>query len=97
MEYDPFVLGQLRRLNSLAFPVSSVSGQGLDALRQAMADHFVLPMCRLRLRLPPDRFDLVGLAHREGQVLSQHHQDASIVLEVNLPARFLDPFKPYID
>ncbi|MCL5270949.1 MAG: GTPase HflX, partial [bacterium] len=64
--HDPFVISRFRRQNPRCFPVSTVTGAGLDELVDAFARHFVLPMRRARLQIPLDRFDLVDLLHREG-------------------------------
>lgn len=58
----------------------------------AMAGRFILPMLRLRLLIPPDRFDLVGLAHQAGEVLTESHEEDGIHLDVEIPERFHSHF-----
>jgi len=88
LPHDAFILGRFRSKHPLIFPVSTHTGEGLDALTDAFAEHFILPMKRYRLLIPQDRYDLLNLIHNEGDVLGEHYEAEGIWLEANLPIRF---------
>ncbi|MCL5269844.1 MAG: hypothetical protein M1457_04655, partial [bacterium] len=71
-------------------------GAGLDELVDAFARHFVLPMRRARLQIPLDRFDLVDLLHREGDVRREEHRADGVWIEAEYPLRYAKNFMPYV-
>ena len=95
-DHDPAVVAAMARRERLSFPVSTHTGRGLDLLTEAMARHFVLPMRRYSLLIPHDRFDMVDLVHREGEVLTQSHEADGVRIEADIPVRFRDRFEPFI-
>ncbi|MCE5230579.1 GTPase HflX [bacterium] len=95
-EHDPLTAARMARHNPLCFEISTHTGEGLDLLREAMATHFVLPMERFRLHIPHGRFDVVDLVHREGEVLTQKHDEKGVWLEADLPLRFKAQFAEFI-
>ncbi|MGI6152671.1 MAG: GTPase HflX [Christensenellaceae bacterium] len=69
--------------------ISAKTGQGMDALKKAVADEVAESFKRTTLRLPYSRSDLVSLLHENGTVLSEDYQEEEMVLEVELPAAVL--------
>ncbi|MEN6625532.1 MAG: GTPase HflX [Candidatus Sumerlaeia bacterium] len=96
VDHDPLIHARMARHNPLCYEVSTHTGQGLEVLREAMASHFVLPMERFRLHIPHGRFDVVDLVHREGEVLTQKHDETGVWLEADLPVRFKAQFEEFI-
>ncbi|HOE95579.1 MAG TPA: GTPase HflX [Candidatus Sumerlaeota bacterium] len=94
-EHDPYLLAQFRRHNPLTFKTSVATGEGIESLLQAFADHFILPMRRLHLRIPHNRFDLVNLVHREGTVHDQRHEADGVWLDADIPLRHLKDLAPF--
>ncbi|MBF6569121.1 MAG: GTPase HflX [Candidatus Binataceae bacterium] len=58
--------------------VSALRSQGLDELRGAMARFFSAQRQEVRVVLPMDRGDLIALARREGEVLSEEYGDGIV-------------------
>ena len=51
---------------------------------------------RLDLILPPDRGDLLGILHRQGQVLStEYTEEGGTRVRAILPAKATTPFAPF--
>ena len=53
-------------------------------------------MRRCRLRIPLDRFDLVDLVHREGDVHREEHQPDAVWIEADVPTRFHKALQGYV-
>ena len=87
-EHDPFLLARFRRLNPLCHAVSTRTGEGLEELKAAFARHFVVPLRRATLRLPLDRYDLVSLLHREGEIHDQRHEADGVWIKADFPLRY---------
>ena len=95
--HDPLLLNRFRLRNPLTFVISTQTGDGIDAFLNACAEHFTVPMRRLSLVIPQNRYDLVSLAHTEGTVITEDFDAERIRLEVELPIRFAHQFEEFID
>jgi GTP-binding protein HflX len=96
-EYDPYLLAQFRAKDGgLVFPVSTQTGEGIAELQAAFARHFVLPLRRASLHLPMNRFDLVDLLHREGDVIEERHEADGVWMEVEFPERYLNTLEEFM-
>jgi len=70
---DPVGLAQLRRRHPGAVFVSARTGEGLDELRAALAEHVPHPEVELVALVPYSRGDLVARIYRRGEVLEEEH------------------------
>jgi 50S ribosomal subunit-associated GTPase HflX len=68
----------------------------MDALLEAFARHFILPMRRYRLRIPQNRYDLVNLLHTEGTVIDEQYEADAIAIEADFPVRFHHQIEAFI-
>ncbi len=68
---DPLVLGRLRALAPDALSVSARTGEGLNALREAIADRLPQPRTTMTVLIPFTRGDLVARVHTESDLLSE--------------------------
>lgn len=84
---DYTALAALKHAAEPHLVTSAVDGTGLEELAQYLADHVAGAQQRLTLRIPPDRYDIVGLLHREGHILDSRFEDSDSLLEVDLPAK----------
>jgi GTP-binding protein HflX len=91
-EYDPLLLVQFRAKNPLTYAVSTRTGEGLEELKAAFAEHFTVPMRRARLHLPQDRFDLLNLLHREGTIYEERYENDGAWLDAEYPVRYEKEF-----
>ena len=70
---DPEVLDRLRRHEKYSLVVSARTGEGLDALRDLIADELPQPDVAVDVLVPYDRGDLVSRIHETGEVLGSEH------------------------
>lgn len=76
--------------------VSAISGEGLDALTQAITD--VLPNLRVTVTvdIPYDRYDLVSQVHTRGQVHDLQHNDTSVRVDADVDQDLLDQLAKFL-
>ena len=93
---DRDALNPLRRHFPDALFISTRTGEGIDALLHCMAAQLTGRNVRLDLLLPPDRGDLLGILHRQGQVLSTEYTDeGGTRVHAILSAKAVAPFAPF--
>jgi len=66
--------------------VSALRGEGLGALREAMARRFAAQRQEVRVTLPAARGDLIALARRDGEVLSEEYGDGTVSMRAVVSA-----------
>jgi GTP-binding protein HflX len=66
----------LRRALPGAVWVSARTGTGIDALREIIATRLPHPDVDVDVLVPYGRGDLVARVHRDGEVLSEKHEDS---------------------
>ncbi len=76
--------------------VSTRTGDGLEGLRDRMADLLAAQVEFLRLRLPHSRGDLVALLHEQARVDACRYEEDGVYLEVTLPHRLAETLVPWI-
>lgn len=74
-----------------AVPVSALTGQGLEALLQKIADVLAETMREVQVLLPFNRGDLVELFHRRGVIAQEQHEMTGTLIRGRLP-RFLQGY-----
>lgn len=67
--------------------VSAESGEGVVELLAALAELRGKNLTRLILRIPADRYDVVSLCHREGQVFTEGFAEGHNWIDVDFPTR----------
>jgi GTP-binding protein HflX len=70
---DPEVVQRLRSRERNALVVSARTGEGMDALRERVADLLPRPQVDVEVLLPYGRGDLVSRVHADGEVLEEQH------------------------
>ncbi|MEI6175685.1 MAG: GTPase HflX, partial [Verrucomicrobiota bacterium] len=68
-----------------ALHVSSITGQGLEALLKDCAEVLADRVCCQDYRIPQQRADLVSLLHREAKVLSTEYDGDDILVRAVVP------------
>lgn len=92
---DPAISANLRRLVPDGIFASVKTGAGLDELVRRLEAAIEDRLEEYTLCLPVDRFDLVAVVHRHGQVLAERYEADGIHLRITLPRKFAGPFVPY--
>ena len=93
---DPLVLGRLRALAPDALFVSAQTGEGLDALRQTIADCLPHPRVTMTVLVPFTRGELVARVHAESDLLSEEFTGDGALLTARVNpdlAAVLQPFR----
>ena len=67
--------------------LSCRSGEGIDALRERLADYFSDRFHSQRYELPANRWDLVALLHREARVHDQEVNGTGVIVHAAVPEK----------
>jgi GTP-binding protein HflX len=92
---DPEVLDRLRRNEKHSVVVSARTGEGLDELRNLIADELPRPDIKVSVLLPYDRGDLVNRLHREADILSSEHTEHGTRLDAKVNQTLVDELAAY--
>ena len=84
---DRSCLAAFQGMADHTIPISADRGEGLDRLAELMTEMRSGRLDRLILEIPTSRYDVVSLAHREGDILFEGYGGDTVWLEVDLPAR----------
>ena len=85
----------LRGLEPDALFVSSRTGEGIDALREAVEAALPLPAVEVHALVPYDRGDLISAAHDSGHILSAVHEEGGTALHAHVSERLAAELKQY--
>lgn len=72
---DPVLLARLKAANPGAIFISAKSGAGLDELQRRLDEKISLTSEIFKLKIPPERHDLISKLHQTSKVLSLEYQD----------------------
>jgi len=78
-----------------AIQVSALNGEGLDALRRAIAEQLASTWEQVTVRLPYDRADLRALILRRGRLLKETYGQKMIILKAQLPPKLLGQIRGF--
>jgi GTPase len=88
-------LARLRHLLPEAVFVSARTGEGIDVLRERIADLLPTPEVELDLLLPYVQGSLVARVHGQGEVLSEEHTPDGTRMRVRVGAELATSVLPY--
>ena len=80
----PDVAGNLMQRHEGSVAVSALTGDGIDGFLHAISDRLRALSKVVELLIPYERGDLLAAVHREGEVLSTHHDDAGVRVRARL-------------
>jgi GTP-binding protein HflX len=92
---DPEVLDRLRHSEKHSIVVSARTGEGLDELRDLIADELPRPDITVKVMLPYERGDLVNRLHREADILSSEHTEHGTLVEAKVNQTLVDELAAY--
>ena len=95
---DALTNGQRQRISNLypdALLVSAITGEGLEALVDAINTALATGLVTLSLAIPYERGDLVAAAHQMGEVVDEKHDENGTILDVRVPAAVAARFEGY--
>lgn len=76
---------RLRLLHPEAVPISALRGEGMEGLFEAIVKKLAEATTEIELFVPYARGDAMAALHRQGEVLSETHNDDGTVVRVRLP------------
>jgi GTP-binding protein HflX len=76
---------------------SGATGEGIDALREAVAAEAARQAVTMTLLVPYDRGDIVGLAHEKTQVVAEEHTQTGTRLVVRAPSAVAGRLEPFAE
>lgn len=95
-EVDPAVMTRLKAAAPNGVSVSCATGEGMDALFEALQSYMKKCSSIHDLAIPPERSDLVSLIHAKGSLISGEYQDnGTYVCAAGLPDFLLEKFRPF--
>jgi GTP-binding protein HflX len=92
----PDVLDRLRRHEKHSIVVSARTGQGLDRLRDLIANELPRPDLEIKAVIPYDRGDLVSRLHQESEVLTTEHREDGTFLHAKVHPPLLRELDAYL-
>lgn len=78
-----------------AVMVSALTGEGLDKLREAMAEKLATAWEKVTVRLPYERADLRALVLRRGRLLKESYGQKGMTLKAQLPPKLLGQIREF--
>ncbi|HEV2169843.1 MAG TPA: hypothetical protein VGR40_02790, partial [Candidatus Binatus sp.] len=84
IEHPAQVAGQLNGRTCLT--ISALRGTGLDRLLRTIGDHFGGMRQEVEVTLNASRGDLVAMARRDGEVLSEEYRDGVVSMRARVSA-----------
>jgi GTP-binding protein HflX len=79
-----------------AILISTHTGEGLDQLKDRMADFLADQVAHLRLEIPHSRGDVVARLHEQAQVNDCRYEDDAVHLDVTVPHRLEDSLQEWM-
>ncbi len=93
-DLDPEAASRIAKHHPGSVVVSAATGEGVEALLRAVGDRLRALTTPVELFVPWDRGDVIAAVHREGEVLSEAHEEAGARIRARLDevakARFGD-------
>ena len=83
-DVDPEGASRIAKHHSGSVVVSAVTGDGIDELVRTIGDRLRTLTSPVDLFVPWDRGDVIAAIHREGEVLSEAHEDAGARIRARL-------------
>jgi GTP-binding protein HflX len=86
---DAHLRRRLKRKYPDAVFVSAKTGDGIDELRQRLAEVIEEELSPMHLRVPHDRYDVVAGLHRAADVRGERFEDDAVYLDVAVPRKMV--------
>jgi GTP-binding protein HflX len=90
------VLEFLARRHPGAVFCSAKTGEGLEALKEAINAALNAGDSELLMRIPQSQYGLVSLLYREASVLSEEHEEGTVLVRGKVPERLMSRLKEFI-
>ena len=78
------------------YPISAISGQGIDELLEAIERELFESYIELDVKIPFSEGQLISMFHESGQVIDVSHGEDGAHIKGLIPRRLLFHFEPYL-
>jgi GTP-binding protein HflX len=92
---DPAAIQRLVEIHD-GVAISAETGEGVEALLDAVEKCLTATSYRVILEIPYDRGDLLALLHRNGAVVNESHTEAGTLVEARLRGDLATQFEPWL-
>lgn len=75
--------------------ISSITGYGIDELKQALAIKVWRTAVHFEIRIPNEHSRMIARLHEVADIFSRNYEEGWFVAEVRIPTRFISEFEPY--
>ena len=95
-EEEQALRDKARLLSEDAFYVSAHTGEGTDALKEAISDALNAKLKTVQLLVPHSRYDVVSRLHQSGGIREQENRDDGVYIVGLFPPALSGVFNPFI-
>ncbi len=97
LQEDELVINKLKNKFPNALFISTVTGEGIDELEKVVISEVNDKNETLKLKIPPNRYDIVALGYKLGCVVNLDHDEAgNYELTLTIDKLFIDKFEDFI-
>ncbi len=97
LQYDPVIYAKIANLFPDHLRVSTHTGEGIDELLEKLAVDLSHYRKTIKLNVPPDRYDVVSLAHKYGEIIDNDYDESgNNLLVVNIDNKNLKKFDDFV-
>lgn len=97
LQCDPVLLARIRHMFPEARFISVATGQGIDELKLTLEQYTGVRNSIIRVKLPPNRYDLAAFSHENGRVLESKYDDfGNLLMTVQLNLKDTQRFSDYL-
>jgi len=97
LQDDPLVYARVNSLFPHKIMVSTVTGTGIEELQTELIRYVDRQTSIMKLRIPPNRYDLIALAHEKGQVLESEYADnGDMLMTLNICKTYNKRFSEFL-
>jgi GTP-binding protein HflX len=79
-----------------ALPLSAVTGEGVDELREELRRLLSLDLVPLTVRLPYNRLELLHIPPGQGRLISTSYEFEDVVAKVRVHPRLIERLRPFV-
>ncbi len=97
LQHDPIIYAKIANLFPNHLRISTHSGEGIDELLESLAVDLSHHRETVKLIIPPNRYDIVSLAHKYGEIIdNEYDEQGNNLLVVNVDNKNLKKFGDFV-
>ncbi|MCF6335504.1 MAG: GTPase HflX [Spirochaetales bacterium] len=76
--------------------ISTKTGEGIEKLSERIEELLNKDKKIVELLIPPDRYDLISMIHREGTILQEKYNESGSVIKARIPGKIYTKLEKYL-